>query len=136
MTQQTRVMFTDAAREVLDGPHLAVLSTVNADGAPQSTVIFVKREGDQMVFSTLTGRLKTRNMTRDPRVGLLVQRTPHGRYVAIRGTVEITDDPDKVLLKEMYDLRMGGATPPPEPGEERVIARITPATVYTFPSAA
>ena len=42
-----------AAREVLDGPHFAVLATSNADGRPQSSVIFVKRDGDTVVFSTI-----------------------------------------------------------------------------------
>ena len=49
-----------------------VLATTNADGRPQSSVIFVKREGNTVVFSTIRGRLKTRNMTRDPRISLLV----------------------------------------------------------------
>ena len=78
----------DAAREVIDGPHLAVIATANADGRPQSSVIFVKRDGDQVVFSTIKGRLKTRNMTRDPRVSLLVIDTRSGRYAEVRGTVE------------------------------------------------
>lgn len=119
----------DAARGLLDGPHTAVLSTVNADGRPQSTVIFVKREGDAVVFSTIKGRLKTGNMLRDPRVTLLVLTNP-GRYVEIRGTVGITEDPEKKLLFEMYDRYMGGKTPPPEPEAERLIVRITPEKLW------
>jgi PPOX class probable F420-dependent enzyme len=126
---------TDTVRDLLDGPHTAMLSTVNADGRPQSSVIFVKRDGDTVVFSTITGRLKTRNMTRDPRVSLLVLKET-GRYAEIRGTVEITPDPDKVLLQEMYDRYMGGATPPPEPGAERLIVRVTPEKLYVFPPVA
>ena len=97
----------DAAKDLLDGPHTAVLATTNADGRPQSSVIFVKRDGDTVVFSTITGRLKTRNMLRDPRVSLLVLAHT-GRYVEIRGRVEITPDPEKVLLHEMYNRYMGG----------------------------
>ena len=37
----------------------------------------------------------------------------------IRVNVEITEDPDKRLLYEMYDLYMGGMAPPPEPDAER-----------------
>jgi PPOX class probable F420-dependent enzyme len=122
-----------AARDVLDGPHTAILATVNADGRPQSSVIFVKRDGDQVVFSTVKGRLKTRNMARDPRVSLLVTESV-GRYVEIRGTVTITDDPEKVLLHEMYDRYMGGQTPPPE-NADRVVVRITPEKVYAWPPA-
>jgi PPOX class probable F420-dependent enzyme len=127
------ITLNDVAREVLDGPHFAVLATSNADGRPQSSVIFVKRDGDTMVFSTIRGRLKTRNMARDPRVSLLVLDKEKGRYVEIRGTVEITEDPEKRLLYEMYDTYMGGMAPPPEPDAERLIVRITPVKVYQFP---
>ncbi|WP_329047885.1 PPOX class F420-dependent oxidoreductase [Amycolatopsis sp. NBC_01488] len=129
------VPLTGAAREVLDGPHTAVIATANADGRPQSSVIFVKRDGDTVVFSTIEGRLKTRNMQRDPRVSLLVSSNP-GRYVEIRGRVEITADPEKVLLHEMYDRYMGGKTPPPEPDDERLIVRIVPEKLYVWPPAA
>jgi PPOX class probable F420-dependent enzyme len=122
----------DTARDVIDGPHVAILATSNRDGRPQSSVIFIKRDGDAVVFSTIKGRLKTRNMTRDPRVSLLVLQNA-GRYVEIRGTVEITDDPEKTLLYEMYDRYMGGATPPPEPEAHRLIVRITPERLYQWP---
>jgi len=123
---------TEAARAVLDAPHTAVLATSNADGRPQSSVIFVKRDGDTIVFSTVEGRLKARNMRRDPRVSLLVASNP-GRYVEIRGSVEIAADPEKVLLHEMYARYMGGATPPPEPDAERLIVRIVPEKQYLWP---
>jgi PPOX class probable F420-dependent enzyme len=125
----------DTARKVLDGAHIAAVATTNADGRPQCSVIFVKRDGDTVVFSTIKGRLKARNMARDPRVSLLVVDKEKGRYVEIRGTVEITDDPDKRLLYEMYDRYMGVA-PPPEPDAARLIVRVTPEKVYQFPPAA
>ena len=112
--------FNAVVRDVLDGPHLASIATSNADGRPQSSVIFVKRDGDTVVFSTIKGRLKTRNMARDP-LCLLVIDKEKGRYIEIRGTVEITDDPEKRLLFETYNRVMGGAAPPPEPDIERLI---------------
>jgi PPOX class probable F420-dependent enzyme len=65
-------ILNDSARDVIDGPHIAVLATSNRDGQLQSSVIFIKRDGDTVLFSTINGRLKTRNMTRDPRVSLVV----------------------------------------------------------------
>jgi PPOX class probable F420-dependent enzyme len=130
------ITLNEAARAVLDGPHIAAIATSNADGRPQSSVIFVKREGDTVVFSTIKGRLKTRNMARDPRISLLVADKGQPRYLEIRGTVEITEDPEKRLLYEMYDRYMDGAAPPPEPDAERLIVRITPEKIYQFPPAA
>jgi PPOX class probable F420-dependent enzyme len=123
---------SDVARGLLDGPHSAILATANRDGRPQSSVIFVKPAGDTVVFSTIRGRLKTRNMERDPRVSLLVLARS-GQYVEIRGRVDITDDPEKTLLREMYERYMNGATPPPEPDAERVIVRVHPEKLYFWP---
>jgi PPOX class probable F420-dependent enzyme len=130
------ITLNDLAREVLDGPHIATIATSNADGRPQSSLIFVKRDDDTVVFSTIKGRLKSRNMARDPRVSLLVIDKEKGRYVEIRGTVKIAEDPEKRLLYEMYDLYMGGTAPPPEPDAERLIVRITPEKIYQFPPVA
>ena len=78
-------------------------------------------------------------MSRDPRVNLLIHGLPVDRpnyagdgpnYVAISGTVELTDDPTGAFHQEMYDLHMGGAAPPPEPGAQRVTARIVPLRTY------
>ena len=63
-------------RKILAGPHLSVLATTNADGRPQTSVIFVMPDGDDILFSTIKGRRKTDNMQRDPRVNLLLHRLP------------------------------------------------------------
>ncbi len=123
----------DTVVQILDGRHLSVLATVNADGQPQTSVIFVKRDGDDILFSTIKGRRKTTNMFRDPRVNLLLHSLDANTYTTISGTVELTDDLDGSFHQVMYDLHMGGATPPPEPGAERVIVRIRPRHVYLQP---
>ena len=136
MTQLNQPVLNDTVRSILDGPHLSVLATADPDGKPQTSVIFVKLDGDDILFSTIKGRRKTTNMARDPRVNLLVHRLPVGGpdYATISGTVELTDDPDAAFHQEMYDIHMGGATPPPEPGAQRVIVRIVPQRVYVPPA--
>ncbi len=137
MTRLDNPVLTDAVREILDGRHLSVLATTNADGQPQTSVIFVKRDGDDILFSTIKGRRKTTNMLRDPRVNLLLHRVPvddpTSTYATVSGTAELTDDPDGSFHQVMYDIHMGGATPPPEPGAERLIVRIRPQKVYQPP---
>lgn len=102
-------------------------------------MIFVQQDGDHILFSTIKGRRKTINMSRDPRVNLLIHGLPVDRpnqagdgpnYATISGIVKVTDDPDGGFHQEMYSLHMGGATPPAEPGVERVIARIVPRRMY------
>ncbi len=124
----------EAARQILGGPHLSVLATTNADGSAQLSVIFVKPDGGDILFSTIGGRRKTTNMLRDPRVTLLLHSLTAGAtdsaYATIYGTAEVIDDPDGAFHQVMYDLHMGGATPPPEPGAHRLIVRIRPYRAY------
>jgi len=139
MTHSIRPDLNGAVAYILDGPHLSVLATADADGKPQTSVIFVKQDGDDILFSTIKGRQKTSNMSRNPRVNLLIHGLPVDRpnhagdgpnYATISGTVELIDDPDGAFHNEMYAIYMGGATPPPEPGAERVIVRIVPQKIY------
>lgn len=124
-----------AASRILAGPHLSVLATTNTDGSAQVSVIFVKPDGDDILFSTIEGRRKTTNMLRDPRVTLMLHGLPvTGGYATIQGSVQLTDDPGGTLCKELYARYMDGATPPPEPGAHRLIVRICPRRWYApFP---
>ena len=126
-----------AAARILSGPHLAILSTINRDGSPQASAIFVKSDGDDILFSTIKGRRKTVNMQRDPRVNLLVHGLPVGgegiSYATLSGTVQLADDRDGSFHQVIYDLRMGGGTPPPEPGAERLVVRLRPDRIYASP---
>ena len=135
MNNLDHLILNKAVRYILDGPHLSVLATTDADGKPQTSVIFVKRDGDDILFSTIKGRRKTINMSRDSRVNLLIQGLPVDRpndagegpnYATISGTVELTYDPNGAFHREMYFIHMDGAMPPPEPGAQRVIVRIVP----------
>jgi PPOX class probable F420-dependent enzyme len=130
-------VLTDVIRLLLDGPHLAVIATVNADGSPQTSVVFVVLDGDDVLFSTIRGRRKMTNLQRDQRVELLVHRMPVGAdgtpYATIAGPVELSEDPDGAFHREVYGRYMGGATPPPEPGAERVVVRLRPLRVYRSP---
>jgi PPOX class probable F420-dependent enzyme len=60
----------DKAREILDSHVIAHLATVNVDGSPQLTPIWVERAGDAVRFSTAEGRVKLRNLRRDPRLAI------------------------------------------------------------------
>jgi PPOX class probable F420-dependent enzyme len=134
---QSNAILSDPVRTILDGAHLSVLATTNPDGRPQTSVIFVKRDDDAILFSTIKGRRKLTNMLQDRRVNLLVHTLPVGgegsTYVTISGTVEISDDPDGSFRDVIYNLHMGGAAAPPEHGVERVIVRIEPKEVYRSP---
>ena len=61
------IALNDEIRRLLDGRHFAVLATINPDGGPQTSAMWVGRDGDDVLFSTVAGRRKHRNLERDPR---------------------------------------------------------------------
>jgi PPOX class probable F420-dependent enzyme len=118
-------------RRLLDEPNPAVLGTINPDGSPQTSVVWVCREGDSLLLSTAAGRRKERNMRRDPRVSLTVfDRGDPQVYAEIRGVAAVTEDVGRrfaVRLEEQYEGPGAGdeyLTLPPE--VVRVIVTITP----------
>ena len=79
----------DRLKAVIDGENYAHLTTVDPDGSPQASAMWIMRDGDQIVFNTAEGRRKWRNMRQDPRVA--VSLSPVGepyRNWSIQGRVE------------------------------------------------
>ena len=66
------VELPDDLKATIDETNFAHLTTVDPDGAPQATAMWITREGDNIVFNTAEGRRKWRNMQRDPRVAVSI----------------------------------------------------------------
>jgi len=120
---------SEEARKLLDAPNFATVTSLNPDGWPHSTVVWVHTDGDDVVFSTVKGRVKARNFERDPRATLLVidPDNPY-RYVEVRGRVTLTPDPEGALIQEMSQKYQGRPWED-KPGTERLIVRISPESV-------
>jgi PPOX class probable F420-dependent enzyme len=63
----------DAARELLVSGRIAYLVTLNRDGSPQMTAVWVGLDGDEIVSGHLFDQRKLRNVRRDPRVSIAVE---------------------------------------------------------------
>ncbi|MBC2877549.1 MULTISPECIES: PPOX class F420-dependent oxidoreductase [Streptomyces] len=127
------VAFDEETRKLLDGRNFATIATLGRDGAPQTSVVWIARDGDAVLFSTTAGRQKARNLARDPRISLTVFDTANPyRSVDIRGTVELIEDREKSLSRELSQKYLG-ENPPPESDEVlRLIVRVTPRKVTGF----
>ena len=81
-------VLSEKARALITRPVLASLATLNPDGSPQITPLWVDLDGDDVVFNTAQGRKKARNLERDARVAVTVI-DPDDQYnvVAFQGTV-------------------------------------------------
>jgi len=120
-------MFNEATKALLDGTNYPVVATTNADGSPQSSVVWAKRDGDTVVFVTVQGRRKERNIRRDPRVSLSVfDLADPENYVEIRGRAEVTVEGGRELNDELARKYTGTVFPPEPAGVVRVLVRVVP----------
>jgi PPOX class probable F420-dependent enzyme len=122
--EQYRDLFTKKA--------FAHLATVGPDDAPQVTPVWVDFDGTHVRFNTAKGRVKVRNLARDPRVALSIQDPDNPyRYVQVRGRVVETTEKGadahidalakKYLGQDKYPFR--------RPGEVRVMYKVLPESV-------
>jgi PPOX class probable F420-dependent enzyme len=120
-------------RELLDGKAFATVATLGVDGAPRTSVVWVMREGDAVVFSTLDVRQKARNLARDPRVSMTVF-DPADPYstVELRGTAELVEDPQRKLSFAVTHKYIGQDPPDDPPGSRRLIVRLLPERVIVL----
>jgi PPOX class probable F420-dependent enzyme len=123
----------ETARRILDGKNFATVATVRPDGSPQSSVVWIIRDDDAILFSTIADRQKARNLAADPRVNVSIfdLADPY-TSVEVRGTVELLPDDEKRLPRELSHKYLG-TDPPSEPSDvRRVIVRVTPDKVVRF----
>lgn len=81
---------SDKARAFLNEKRFAVLATLNENGTIQQTTMWYLLEGDTIVMNTKAGRVKDRNLRRDPRISICLENGYH--YLTISGTVKLIED--------------------------------------------
>jgi PPOX class probable F420-dependent enzyme len=113
---------------LLNEPQLAHVATIEADGTPHVTPVWVDTDGEHVIFNTAKGRIKHRNMERNPAVAISVSdRANDYRTLWIKGTVELVTEGADEHIDRMAKKYLGQDTYPfRKPGEERVIVKVTP----------
>jgi PPOX class probable F420-dependent enzyme len=110
-------------------PAFAHLATLMHDGSPQVTPVWVDYDGKYVRVNSALGRVKDKNMRRDPRVSLAIQDPDNPyRYVEIRGkVVEITQNGADDHINKLSQKYLGKPVYPyRKPGEVRVTYKIEP----------
>jgi len=116
-------------RDLLTKKAFAHLATLMPDGAPQVTPVWFDEEGHHLRVNSAVGRLKDRNIRRDPRVSLSIMDPDNPyRYLEVRGrVVEITEMGAESHIDALAKKYMGVARYPfHQPGVRRVIYKIEP----------
>lgn len=126
------VSIPESARPVLEGPNLAHVVTIDPDGAPQVSCVWVGLDGNAVVFASLGPWRKLRNLERDPRIALSVEAPTVNdmgmrEYLVLQGTARVEPGGGPELLQELAHVYIGpdARFPPmddPPPGS---VVRIT-----------
>jgi PPOX class probable F420-dependent enzyme len=116
----------DSARELIESGALAHLVTLNRDGSPQVSCVWVGLDGDELVAGHLPEHQKIRNIRRDPRVAVSFEGTrihPPGlkEYLVVHGRAYVTEGGAPELLQRLAHVYLGPNVkfppmPDPPPG--------------------
>jgi PPOX class probable F420-dependent enzyme len=116
----------ESARRLVESAALAHLVTLNADGSPQVTCVWVGLDGDEIVSGHLLPQQKLRNVRRDPRVALSIEGTvmsPIGlkHYLVVHGRARVEAGAAAELLQRLARTYLGPDVsfppmPDPPPG--------------------
>jgi PPOX class probable F420-dependent enzyme len=121
----------DKARALLEGKNFATVATVEPDGQPQLSPVWITHDGDDVLFSTTVGRRKHVNISRNNRVTVCVfdQEDPYS-YAEIRGTATMTEEGGRELIDAFASKYRGlDVYPWDGPDAVRVVVRVTPTKV-------
>ncbi|HEX6501185.1 MAG TPA: PPOX class F420-dependent oxidoreductase [Micromonosporaceae bacterium] len=126
------VPLPDLAKRLLDAPTYVTVTTINPDGSPHSSIVWVTRDGDDILMSTTKARRKARNLARDPRASVCFfdPENPY-QYVEVRGRVTMTEEGGRALIDEL-SMKYSGRPWQKEPADTvRVVCRLMPDKVIT-----
>lgn len=125
----------DAQRALFNDKNFATVATINPDGHPHLSVVWVKTDGDDILFSTTVDRVKEKNLRRDPRVTILINppANPYS-YVEVRGTAQMTQEGGRELIDELAKKYMDADRYPMDDGTDnvRVVVRIKPQRIVGY----
>lgn len=102
----------DSARAVLESPGLAHLVTLEPDGRPQVSIVWVGLDGDEIVAAHLPEHRKVRNIRQDPRVALSIETASRNEiglqeYLVVYGQARITEGGAPELLQRLARTYIG-----------------------------
>jgi PPOX class probable F420-dependent enzyme len=124
---------SEPVANLFKGKNFAFVATLMEDGSPQITPTWVDVDGDYIIVNTAQGRLKQKNLSRDPRVAVsLVDGANPYNMVTVRGKVteQTTKGADEHIDKMAKKYIGLDKYPNRMPGEKRIILKIKPERVY------
>jgi PPOX class probable F420-dependent enzyme len=127
------VLIPDSARELIESEALAHLVTIEPDGSPQISCVWVGLEDGDIVFASLGDRRKLDNIRRDPRVavsieGFGINAMGLREYLVVHGAARIVQGGGPQLLQRLAHTYLGPEVkfPPMDDPPPGVVVHIVP----------
>ena len=129
------MILNDAVRQALTAGHPAQVVTLNKDGTPQVSVVWVGLDGDEIVSGHLKLHKKLKNIQRDARVALSMvtggKTNGLDNYLVINGHARVTEGGAPKLLNQLAQIYIAqGASYPPDGAPQGYITHITAESIH------
>jgi PPOX class probable F420-dependent enzyme len=119
--------------DLLSQPLVGVLTTIGADGLPQSTALWYLLDEGELKISVMTSRQKYKNLLADPKATLFIfDPNATGKTLEIRGEVEIRTDPDKAQAARFAPIYGSAASEWDPDGTIRAVLVLKPKRIVAF----
>lgn len=129
------VHLSEKLQRVLDSRVFVTVATLQPDGSPHQSVVWVGRDGDDLFFVTGVDKIKVRNLRRDPRLSVTVNPPdePYG-YAVIAGTARFEGPGSRARMDELAVKYTGKVYAEHHPESyatlpELVTVRVTPVKI-------
>jgi PPOX class probable F420-dependent enzyme len=125
---------SEKARKLFEDPNLLFVATANPDGSPQVTPVWTGLDNGRITFNTAVGRVKERNLRRDPRVGLSITAAgdPFNKVDVAGRVVDFVEGDEAYAQIDDFSEKYIGQRPYPwrRENEKRVKIVVEPVRVY------
>jgi PPOX class probable F420-dependent enzyme len=128
------IKIPESHREILEKRSFAHIATVDANGMPQVTPVWIDYDGEYILVNSQQGRKKDRNMRKRSQVALsILDPDDSYRYLGIQGrVVDITEEGAEAHIHKLSRKYTGHDYRNLKPGDQRVIYKIEPTRIWTM----
>jgi PPOX class probable F420-dependent enzyme len=120
--------------EMLRAKNFGAVATLQEDGTPQTSIVWIDTDGEHVIFNTTNARAKGRHLRRDPRVSIAIfDPAEVYSYFEVEGTAELVVDGADEHINEVSRKYTGKDFHTPV---DRVIVKVTPRRIFDYVSPA
>ena len=121
---------TDKQLELMRGKNFAAVATLNEEGTPQTSIVWIDTDGEHVIFNTTNRRAKGKHLRRDPRVSVSVfDKDDPYRYFEVEGVAELELEGADEHITQLSQKYRGEDFHTPT---DRVIVKVKPERIFDY----